>query len=320
MRHDVRAVLRRLGIEVTWEEGTRLWARCPFHLAVVGREDNKASWFIRSRGPRVGQSWCFSCSEGGTLAWLVMHSLGFRSWGGAKEWLDGFEAVPEPLPETVTVRVEMGGSPGFRLPPGVVDDEPLEEWVAPAREYAERRGLTAAQVRRWGIGYAVEGRLEGRLVIPVHDARDELRNYMARSFAGARTRYLYPSAADGAGQDALFGERCWPPERRRVVACEGALNALAVERVCSGDVYAAVAAIGGSNVRPIHAAKLSTFAEVVVLTDPDDAGDAAARKIAGMLGRHSRVTRVRLPPGKDAADLPSDELRRCLAPACPPPT
>jgi DNA primase len=318
VRHDVRAVLKRLGIEVTWEEGTRLWALCPFHLAVTGREDTKASWFIRSGGPRAGQSHCFSCQDGGTLTWLVQHVLGFRSSGSARSWLEGFEAVPEPLPEVVSVRVEAPARRAFALPPGVVDDEPLEEWPSQPRDYALSRGLTPAQVRRWGIGYAVEGRLEGRLVIPVHDARDELRNYMARTFTGQRRRYLYPSAADGAGQDALFGERCWPSLRRRVVACEGALNALSVERVCPGD---AVAAIGGSNVRPIHAAKLATFAEVVLLTDPDEAGDAAAEKLRGMLGRHCRIARVRLPAGTDAASLPPDELTRCLAAhACPPAT
>lgn len=313
-QYDVRAVLRRFGIEVTWEDGTRLWAKCPFHLRMLGKEDEGATnWFIRCGGPRNGQSHCFACGGGGSLPWLVEHVLNLTQWSSAVEWLDEFKAEDEPLPRGVQLRVEARslGREAFAMPFGVAGDEPLSEWIEIARDYVTKdRGLTPEQVRRWSIGYAVEGRLEGRIVVPVHDADDELCGYMARAYGSARKRYLYPSTAEHPNLDAMFGERHWPRSRERVYACEGAFNALAVERAIPG---AHVAVLGGSHLRPMHAAKLSTFGEVVLLTDPDAAGDKAARALQAALGRHARVTRVRLPEGKDANDLSPEELRRCVA-------
>jgi len=310
--YDVRAILRRFEIEVTWEEGTRLWARCPFHPKVLGREDaHPGSWFIRRDGPRAGQSHCFSCESGGALPWLVMHLIGLQEWGSAVDWLDEFRAEDEPLPRGVEVRVVARGSgrAQFAMPEGVVDDEPLHLWPSAPREYAESRGLAESQVRRWSVGYALDGRLGGRLVVPVHDYADELANYMARSMGPSRRRYLYPSLAEGPDLDAVFGERHWPMRRERVYACEGALNAMAVERAVPG---AHVAALGGSHIRPLHAAKLSTFGEVFLLTDPDEAGERAANSLRASLGRHCWVTRVTLPEGRDPNDLSPEELRTCV--------
>lgn len=310
-RYDVPAILRRFEIMVEWREGTKLFALCPFHLRTVGREASKPTWFIRGAGNRAGQSHCFSCGEGGGLPWLVMHVLGLQGASAAVDWLDEFEAEDEPIPHTVSLRVDtrMMGRPEFVMPAGVVEDEPLAEWPERVREYAEGRGLTALQVRRWGIAYALEGWLEGRLVIPVHDGLSDLCGYMARAMFPTRRKYLFPSLADGVDLDALFGERHWPPTRRRAYACEGALNALAVERAIPG---AAVAALGGSELRPMHAAKLATFAEVALLTDPDEAGDKAAGQLRASLGRHCRLARVSLPAGRDANNLTAEELRACV--------
>ena len=106
-----------------------------------------------------------------------------------------------------------------------------------------------------------------------------------------------------------------------MVVCEGAFNALAVERVWPGaeDREAAhawglpaVAAIGGSVLRPMHALKLAAFREVLVLTDPDHAGEKVALELAGALGRHVVVKRVTLAPGTDADSIPGEDLRRAL--------
>ncbi len=231
------------------------------------------------------------------------------------------EADPEPLPETVRLEfAPLRGSRPFLMPREFIA-EPLGEWVTPARKYAERRGITPQQVGRWFLGYAVDGKLAGRIVIPTTARAGFACGYMARSFADARRRYLYPAASERPDLDTMFGELHWPSPaargRNEVVVTEGALNALAVERAKPGTGY--LAALGGRHVRPMHVGKLATFGLVTILTDPDDAGDAVARELQLALGRHAETRRVRLPPldagGKkqDANDLPREELARWLA-------
>lgn len=317
---SVRAALDGLGLE-TRESGSSLEGPCPYHGLGdevwtarwrAGREDS--TWSIRHRGERRGLHHCFACHRGGTLVDLVMHVIDI-GYPTAKQWLSELPEEPPPvIPSGVRLELHDGS---FRIPREVVWSDPLEEWPTPMRRYIAQRGVTVAQVQRWGIGYAVDGRLAGRVVIPIFDAStDEIVSYMARTISKDPEveRYLYPLGDDRADNDAMFGERGWPDvEDRRdatVVITEGALNALAVDRAMRSSLY--VASLGGSDVRPLHVAKLATFGRVVVCTDMDAAGDDAASELAAKLARHVSVARAILPPGTDAADCAADELKRCL--------
>lgn len=313
----VEVVLSVLGIGVSEARRGRLWARCPYHSP-----DNNPSWCIRVTKERYGQHICFSCKEGGTLPALVAHAKGI-DLDAAAAWLRGIsddepEAEPEPLPAMVRLEHAPLSQRSFKLPLEFIHD-PLPEWVTPARRYVEKRGITAEQVAKWGIGYAVDGRLAGRIVVPTFQYGTGLpAGYMARTFAKSTRRYLYPDASAHSDLDVMFGEVYWPApgyrkgdlngEPQRVVVTEGAFNALAVERAVGG----VVAALGGSFVRPMHTGKLAGFGEVVLLTDSDDAGDRAAAELTAALVRHvSKIRRACLPRGVDANDATAEELR-CL--------
>lgn len=302
----IERVLARLGIRYE-RIGEELWASCPFH------EDANPSWSIRFLGKGAGLHKCFSCQASGNLASLVAH-VRDCSLGGAFAWIEALEdQVPVgakgDVPTIALQRPAVTTSP-FRLPLEVCF-RPLEEWPGPAHDYAVERGLTAEQVHRWGLGYAASGRLAGRLVLVVRDVAGAPRSYMARSFAGEK-RYLYPRAEERAQLDVIFGEQHWRG-RERVVVTEGALDALAVERATGG----CVAALGGAMLRSLHVAKLGTFAEVVVLTDADAAGDTAAKNLSAALGRRARLARVRLRPGTDACSISESELQVALLPSVP---
>lgn len=292
-------------------KGRRAWARCPYH------EDADPSWFVDVF--KTGHH-CFSCKAGGTLAELVVHVRGC-SLKEAIEFVSaqgkGFE------PPRARVRfVERPARPQahrFRLPREVYV-EPFEKWPTPMRRYAERRHLDAEQAWRFRVGYAVDGRLEGRIVLPVLDLAGRVLGYSARDVTDAsEQRYLTPHEKDGANLDGLFGEHLWPKgieaDGRRsevVVVAEGALNALAVDRALGGAIP--VASIGGSDARPGHAAKLAAFRRVILLTDPDDAGDRVANDLGRMLLRYCDVVRPRLPEDQDADTLPRSDLRAFLLP------
>ena len=105
---------------------------------------------------------------------------------------------------------------------------------------------------------------------------------------------------------------------------EGAVNALAVERAFARERAfpwpenreEGVAALSGSNLNPLQAAKISSWAKVVVVSDPDAAGDRVADDLAAVFSRHSHVVRARLPRGLDAAEAGPDRVRRAVEEAC----
>lgn len=314
LRVEVAAVLARLGIAVVSDRNGHLTALCPFH------DDRTPSWRIRKDGERRGLHHCQSCKEGGDIIHLVQHVRGYATRTAAEDWLrDRFGAADKRdldpstfLVAAQPVRVLPPFGRIFKMPAGVVQ-VPLDRWVTPARRYAEGRGIDARQVDRWAVGYAVDGKLRGRIVLPVEDIHGRLSGYMARAYGVAERRYLYPAEGDGADLDVMFGELGWLVRSDRcVVVTEGALKSLAVERVMGTGL--AHAALGGSGLRPMHVAKLSRFKRVVVLTDADEAGLEAGDLLEGALGRHARTYRATLPKGQDADSVAPEVLRAALAP------
>lgn len=298
----VDEVLRRLGIDYD-RRRTELWAKCPAH------KDKSPSWSINGRS---GKHNCFSCGFGGTIEQLVAHVLRV-TLEDAERWLkeNGGPAREEkgaPAPTALVV-----SRPGrVNLLPQEVEAVPFERWPSSVRAYVVERGVTPEQVERWGIGYAIFGRLAGRIVIPVRDVRGRLLTYMARDFSGdpKAKRYLYPQGRWEGMDGALFGEQRWNDADRTVVVTEGAIDALAVERALP---QFGLAAIGGSELRPAQALKLRLrFGTVVVLTDNDEAGSKAAQGFKGALAGQCEVVRAKLPEGKDAASVEPADVFTCV--------
>lgn len=303
----VDAVLSALKIEVKLRRGRRAWALCPFHVG----DTSPKNFFIRISGPRLGQCWCFACENGGTLPELVMHVRGC-DYESAKAFIEllgsGFEAPK--LPARVRRQQPILGRVRFIMPREVYF-EPLTQWVTPARRYAESRGITHEEVERYGMGYAVDGRLGGRIVLPWRGSDGLPYGYSARTFTDQDPKYQTPHSTENPDRGVMFGEHLWPKAdgRQILFITEGALNALAIARVYP---EVSVAALGGSHVDPLHAIKFSTFQSLYVLTDPDEAGDKAAAMVTTMLGRYAAPKRIRLPEGQDALDVGPKKLKRYL--------
>ena len=306
---DVPALLGRLGLDAK-RSGREWWARCPFH----GEDTPSFSVADRPGDEQKHAHYrCFGACEvrGGSAVGLVMRLLDLDPRDAYRWIFSGAEADAEP-PPALEVEVFPARAAGpLRLPSGVVL-APLARWVTPARRYAESRGLTAEQVARWRLGYAVEGYLAGRLVLPVRGRAGKLLAYTGRTFVGGPKKWRDAQQGDHPDEGAVFGEEHWPPpaERRRVVLAEACLDALAVERAAPG---VPVAAAYGSELMPGHVARLSTFQEVVVASDPDDAGDKLAAQVRAALGRWARVRRAALPDGYDPCALEREDPAALLA-------
>jgi hypothetical protein len=294
-RVDVLRLLVRFGIEVLDTHGGEAWARCPAHA------DTKPSWSINVT---TGQHHCFSCGWGGGPAALVLHALGAEPlWWTTRdawEWIDAHGFTEDAAPDLAVEMYLVGGRmrEPFVLPRGVRLEVPPREWPTPARRYMASRSITGWQVRRWRLGYAADGRLAGRIVIPVRDGSGATWGYQARTFVNDRVRYLTPHDDENADTRVMFGEEHWPAGREQVFVTEGAFDALAVERA----MHAPIAGLSGAvrALDPLVVGKLATFERVVVVTDADAAGDAAWEALFYALIRHTRVRRVLLPAGADA--------------------
>lgn len=273
MRVDPAVLLSRLGIAYQ-RKGRALWAKCP--LAHGPKADTDASWSIVADGSdKVGAHWCFGCKQGGGPADLVAAVLKVKL-ADAYRWMrDGGVVLETDLPAEVRVVVKMRRR-AFRVPAEVVF-APLCEWPTPARDYVVRRGVTEEQAARWGLGYAVDGRLGGRVVVPFREASGAVVSYTARSF-GRGVRYLEPREEEGADPHVVVGEHLWPArrERRALLLGEGYFDVAALERGSGGLPVSGLRGSPSPSERrwPSVVSKLSTFPLIVHAVD---AGSAGAR-------------------------------------------
>ena len=319
MGHAIESALRRLGIQAE-RRGRRWWARCPRandpqHHA-HGDQD-ASNWMMWSNEVphKHGLHFCFACKLSGNLPQLVVLVLGLKddflstAIHKAHEWLHGDVTRERPIFSAKFV-ANPARRQAFVLPEEVVV-EPVDRWPTPMRRYIlEDRGLTPEQVERWGIGYAVDGWLRGRIVVVTRDQDGVPVNYSARAIGSNPKRYLMADGRDGANKQVIFGEQHWRDVGAgTIVLTEGAFDALAVERVLPG---VAVGALSGSHVNANVVARLAHFRRLVVATDPDAAGNIAAKKIVGSFARTRGVVRLTYPMGEDANSMDPAELLKLL--------
>ena len=300
---DVPQLLSALGIE--GEHRGDVWqAKCPSGLHV----DHNPSWGIKDVPGESKHAchFCHSCKWGGTASQLVAKVLQITPYG-ARDWLLENAMGRVRVVSHLSLDIRSIRKQRMVFPEGVVI-APLDQWPTRAAKYVLDRGITVGQVDRWRIGYGVSGRLADRIVLPIWSGgtMPVLVHYTARSFAGSAAKYKSALRSEGFDDSAIFGEEFWPAlaDRELVVVVEGAFNALAIERI----LPVPLASLFGSNVSISHLNKLSSFSRVLVLTDPDLAGDRAAEKLIGALARNvvkcrGKIERLRLPSRTDANDL-----------------
>lgn len=306
---DVPSLLAALRIPVVRRAGEVYWCCCPLH------GERTPSWFIREKpGDRFhAAAHCYGCKWSGWPVQLVQKLLNLPTQAEAQEWLRTMPAVEQPLPR----RVQVVSVPTVRAL-AVPDEVEFAAWPSRYADYLrERRNIPDDQRDRWGLGFVPrdsESELADRVWIPARDAGGRLLSYTARAIGAARRRYREPRREEGPSSSAVFGELLWPAlPKDLVVVTEGAFNALAVERCSPRPV--AFAALMGSSLDTLQVIKLTGFKRVVLATDPDKAGEQAARQLRAALARYTSVSQMPLPPGQDCDSLPPGELRALLASA-----
>lgn len=314
-RIDVPLLLERLGIKFrAVGGGERLTASCPN----PEHDDKRASWFIRNvpGKPYHAAHACQGCKFRGGPNILVETIMGLTG-DEAREFLTDLSAPP-PLPTRVELEFVDRSAPtgGFKLPP-CFKFKPVGEWPDEHRHKVLARVL-APQVERWGLGYVTKcgcekRRHRNRIAIPVHDENGVVCAYTARSIGDSMAKYVEPDSKERA-RHAVLGSLHWT-ERKFLAVCEGPFDAFALDRIAAVAGWpVAVAALRGSSPHPPTLIRIARFEQVLLMTDPDKAGEAARRNILAAVARHSAVHSLVLPKKTDPAKLvESDDGFRYLA-------
>ncbi|HEY5656674.1 MAG TPA: DNA primase, partial [Myxococcota bacterium] len=321
---DHSDVVELVGRTVTLRRAGRSYkGLCPFH-------DEKTPSF--NVNPDRQSYYCFGCQEGGDIFSFLMKVEGL-SFGEAVRTLarecgievpseagesrgDGLYEANALLAERYAAELKRGANPGAA--------------------YLERRGLDAATIERFGIGYAPEGwdfavralrakkipaeigeragllaqrasgghydRLRGRVVFPIQDRRGRVIGFGGRALAADQEpKYLNtPESPIFRKREALYGlPLALEPVRRadRVVVVEGYFDCIALHRA---GIEEAVATCGTALTED-HARNLyRRTRNVVMLFDGDEAGQRAmVRALEVLLPAGLRARAALLPPGED---------------------
>ena len=91
--------------------------------------------------------------------------------------------------------------------------------------YLQNRGITKADVMRYGIGYCSEGLYSNRVIIPSYDAKGELNYFVGRSIYKEGMKYKNPPISKNVIGFELFINWDEP-----IILCEGVFDAIAIKR------------------------------------------------------------------------------------------
>jgi DNA primase len=208
--------------------------------------------------------------------------------------------MPAGTQEGELVREKLGGNPPLRFALSEVDS---------SHPYLSQRGVDPATAREFGVGfYAREGLLQGRVVIPIRNARGELVAYAGRAVVGRTPKYKLPSGFR-KGLELFNLHRAAETGNKTVVVVEGYFDCL---RVHQAGFPCVVALMGCALSTRQERMLLDRFERVVLMLDGDAAGRTASRALNARLSRQCRVSVIEIPDGAQPDQLTPATISRLL--------
>jgi DNA primase len=255
------------------------------------------------------------------------------------------------LAERAGISLETQRDTGHRSGPGKQDLAQVIQWAQrlfrqnfqgsqghPARDYAERRGLSPQMVEAFGLGYAFDSfeallsrataagmaaplleaaglvksnnrggwydTFRNRLMFPIVDATGRIIGFGGRTLGEDPAKYLNsPATALFDKSTSLFGlnlARQAMGTAGRAIVVEGYTDCMMMHQFGFAETVATL----GTAMTESHAAALKRYTDrLVLLFDSDEAGQRAAdRAISVTLTSGLDVVLARVPEGKDPCD------------------
>jgi DNA primase len=311
-------VLERYQVNWLREGKDGLTGRCPIH-----KGEGERSFHV-SRSKNVFH--CFSCEAKGNVLDFVasMEQCPVRDAAiKLQEWF----AVAPPAADnsgrkSANIKVESGtddevnreevsrqlesGTPG--------PNPPLSftlKGIDPSHPYLEKRGIARQTAEYFGVGFFPgKGLMSRRVVIPIHNEREELVAYAGRSVDDSEPRYKLPSGFHKGA--VLFNfhrlRQLDDAGTRRVIVVEGFFDCMKV--VQAG--FPNVVALMGRTLSAQQEALLAGFNEVVLILDGDEAGQTASAELTTRLAHRMFVRVIDVDGQPD--QLSSEQIQNLLSP------
>ena len=306
--------------------GSNLFGLCPFH-------GEKTPSF--SVAPDKGIFYCFGCHKGGGVVNFIME-IENLSYPDAVRFLAkraGLE-VPEDNAERSQYKKKERLWALCKAAARFFHEQLKTPQAQKAREYAQRRGLSAGTITRFGLGYAPNAwdsliqamtargyekselleaglvlekkdkgtfydRFRNRLMFPIIDVRGNVIGFGGRVMDDSTPKYL------NSPETLIFNKRknlfalnvARKSKQGRIILTEGYMDAIALHQY---GFDCAVASLGTSLTEE-HANILAKYTNQVILTyDGDEAGQNATRRAIPMLEKTGIQVRVlRMQGAKD---------------------
>jgi DNA primase len=310
------------------KRGNDLVGLCPFH------GEKTPSFHVH---PDRGFFKCFGCGQGGDVIKFVqqLENLSFPDAARLLARRAGIELEAED-PAAARVRGEKERIYAANALAAAYFQRMLvlAPEGEPARAYVARRGLGAATIEAFKLGFAPPGWdglarelaangvdpalavtagllkagernpydfYRNRLMIPTYATTGEVVAFGGRALDDAQPKYLNTSTtpvyAKGRSLYALNVARRAAAQRDALIVVEGYLDCIALHQAGFANAVASL----GTSFTAEQAAELRKYAATVVLCfDSDAAGSSATEKSIGVLkGTGCNVFIVQLPPGED---------------------
>lgn len=237
-----------------------------------------------------GAFFCHKCNERGNLITLQKH------FGDYQHQKDGRPPMntPQKKPQAVIQAAFNDTGKPYPTPDEkkateanlrLLNNEPALKYVT------ETRGLSLETVKAFKIGLQIDDHEKQWLTIP-HYEKDKLINIKFRSLPPAEKTFRRVKDC----RSILFNSDCIPTSKSMVYLCEGEIDALSLWDKGEKNVIATTTGAGSFD--PAWIDQLADVKTIVIVYDPDKAGQEGAREVARRLGQ-DRCFNLILPGGKD---------------------
>ena len=314
-RSDIVDVVSQY-VRLTKKSGANLFGLCPFH-------SEKTPSFSVSPGKQIYH--CFGCGKGGGVINFIMEieNLGFQD---AVAFLA--RRANMPMPEEVETEDTSHRRRILELNRDAARffyEQLVSPAGKPAQDYVDRRGISGAMVRNFGLGFApdswsaltdamhakgysdqdlleaglvkpsrrggVYDTFRNRLMFPVIDVRGSVIGFSGRILGDGEPKYLNsPETAVFSKSHNLFALNLAKKSKRGyIILVEGNIDVVSLHQA---GFDCAVASLGTS-LTPEQARLLSRYTgEVILCYDSDGAGKKAAQRAIGILEKLDMKVRV----------------------------
>lgn len=305
---EARGYLEQKGFQVKRMENDELVFDCPLCGKAYGKSKkghlNKPFYINQNTG--LWSTFC--CSKSGNL-FVLRRLLGDQRPQDKNPIQEAGSAVMQSLRKQMKKKPK--NQPDLEKFVAKAQKDLFNEGHEVTREYLQSRGFDLEVCREFGLGSSIEAGVPW-LVIPTRNSLGEVQMVKKRRADGQRE---FKRVAGGVS--GLFGANVAAGEWKRVYLTEGELDAVALTQM--GFAPACSITAGANSMPEECLEELSSFDEVIICYDNDDAGKDGAKKAVEALGSY-RCSVVSL-PHKDAADClkakADTQVRRAIDTATP---